>query len=227
VNTRLLTEGGNLGFEEAFAPEIAMFTNAAKMSPFEDADGGPSTGALSPSWMPASMQTPPRAMSPTAGGPGDGPAGSSGATGVPQRAATTTAGGRNEKHRLSLTFLRRASVGEAHHHHHVRGIGGTNGSIDARVAQAGGPGAAAAAAANTSSAGAVAPHHNAHLADVSGEADGEDRPATRESMDHSIRSRVGSVKKRLSLLGMGGHGSVAKKGKGQGVVGVVEESGEE
>jgi hypothetical protein len=40
---------------------------------------------------------------------------------------------------------------------------------------------------------------------------------------------MGSVKKRLSLLGISGHGGGSKKIKGQpqAVVGVVEESGEE
>jgi hypothetical protein len=183
-----------------------MFTASAKKSPFEEPDTGANAGLMSPSWMPASMQTPPRAMSPPATGHGEG--GTAGGTG-PQRSATT--GSRNEKHRLSLTFLRRASVSEGHN------ARGTNGSIDARVAPTN---------ATSGVGGAVAPHH-AQLAN-SPEVDGEERPGTRESMgENSIRSRVGSMKKRLSLRGMGGHGSTTKKGKGQGVVGVVEESGEE
>ena len=132
------------------------------------------------------MQTPPRTMSPTGPRKADSPAATG--TGRPQS-------GRNEKHRLSLTFLKRTSVQDQHKR------AGTNGSIDARVA------------------GAVGPHHQREVEEEF------DRPGTRDS-ETGAKGRggtLGSVKKRLSLLGMG-HAGQKKK---VGAVGVLEEDGEE
>lgn len=163
-------------------------------------------------------QTPPRNLSPTNRNRGDSTASATGGAGSGLAGGRT--GRHDVKHRLSLTFLKRASLSDGLR----KGTNGTTGSIDARVATA---------------AGASAPHNfrgNSNEGSGgaleggrrSGQEDGvrENKPETRGSLanEMSLMGRMGSVKKRLSILG----GSKRLKQRENAIpVEVVEESGEE
>jgi len=158
------------GFEETFGAEIASLSSPTTFgADVEQSEAGP--------WV--DSPTPPQAMTPTS-------------KTLDSTAKESQPAGRTEKHRLSLTFLKRASLVD-------KGKPG-QASQDGFTKTKG-------HSSNPSAFGHDSKHTGAG-ADANSEAD---RPNTRASNDsvgdhNSIRSRVGSVKKRLSLLGMGMHG---------------------
>jgi hypothetical protein len=111
-------------------------------------------------------------------------------------AKETQPAGRTEKHRLSLTFLKRASL--------------VDNKVKPGQASQDGFGSTRNKGHSSNPSASVAGHDASRPMGVGAEAHSEDRPNTRASNEsageHSIRSRVGSVKKRLSLLSMGMHG---------------------
>jgi hypothetical protein len=153
------------GFEETFAPEIASLGSPAMFgADVEQPEAGP--------WV--DSPTPPQAITPVSKT-------LDGAAKEPQPASRT------EKHRLSLTFLKRASL----------------------VDNKGKSGQASQDGSGYRSKGHSSDHDAGRPTGAGAEANSEaDRPNTRASNDsagdhNSIRSRVGSVKKRLSLLSSG------------------------
>jgi len=154
------------GFEETFATEITSLSSPTTFgADVEQSEAGP--------WI--DSPTPPQAMTPAS-------------KTLDSTAKESQPAGRTEKHRLSLTFLKRASLVDN------KGKPG-QASQDGKIKGHSSNPSASFAGYNSSKPGA----------------DETDRPNTRASNDsvgdhNSIRSRVGSVKKRLSLLGMGMHG---------------------
>jgi len=123
--------------------------------------------------------------------------------------------GRAEKHRLSLTFLKRTSLTAEK----------TAKPGDHPNGKPEGIGRSAVQKHNPEQAG----HHAALRENMHSAGSGAlpDRPGTRqsnESAGESVRSKVGSVKKRLSLFGMGGIGKKPSKASMMGgAEGVKEE----
>ena len=142
----------------------------------------------------------------------------------PPLTTAQSANSRTEKHRLSLIFGKRASL-------HGNSAGEGTGSSSAPPLTNGATTAGAENAAYVPGEmklleGEPAAAGNTTTATAS-EQQQQQRPTTRASNEsesqQSVRSRVGSVKKRLSLLGMHGVGSIGKKGRGVGQHEAVKE----
>jgi hypothetical protein len=181
-----------IGLEESFAPELAS------LNPQQSIESNDAA-----SWVAPAGSSPSRVTSPDARG-------ASPLNGLSNAGAGghNPTGSRTEKHRLSLIFGKRASTAAEKPKE-------TNGTMNGT--------------AETHPMSPTSPIDTdyrdtlAQQGEVSGGAStATDRPGTRQSNestgDHSIRSRVGSVKKRISLMGMHGvsigKGLVKKSSKG-------------
>jgi hypothetical protein len=187
------------GFEETFAPEIALFAT----SPYVSADPtalndthAPLASADMPlSWLPAT-KAPSRPLSPT--GPGataNLALASAAAAAAAAHGANRPGSGRSEKGRFSLTFLKRTSIGDGRRATPAQNLSNLSNGHGNHTSSGG----------LLSGGGIAGPHHllssedrsGSALAFRSGSAAGTDK-------DSGIRGRVGSVKKRLSHLSLAG-----------------------
>jgi hypothetical protein len=177
------------GLEESFAPELASL-NPNPQDPDDAASWVAPAGSS-----PQRITSPDHRMSSTINGMKD-----------PTASGHHPTGSRTEKHRLSLIFGKRASTTADH-----KVSGQVNGTTDSNPLSP------------TSPTGMDYRETLSQQGETSsGTITSADRPGTRQSNestgDHSIRSRVGSVKKRISLMGIHGvqigKGLVKKSSKG-------------
>jgi hypothetical protein len=243
-----------VGFEDTFAPEIASFTDPTIFGTAQLHSGVDTDGATP--WSPMSLNmgytgaTPPRTMSPSlAQGVGDSSglgvvssagdgASSGGVAGILHRRGNSRSGSgmMGEKHRLSLTFLRR--TGSVSHGSQnpatqngtmspISSVGSTSPVSQAgRRAQHGVSNSIDAQLASENGANSSYPLQSTRMRGPSEEI--ASRSISRKSSEGdvksygSVRSRVGSVKKRLSLLGMRGGAGADNRLKSE-FSGVAEE----
>jgi hypothetical protein len=114
-----------------------------------------------------------------------------------------------------LTFLKRTSLID---HHKPKGAGphdqrDSNGSLEDKITAAGGPVRSPRGVHDDAQLEHHQHHHQQQQDATAGHSasDTTERPSTQQSSDsaeHGIRSRVGSVKKRLSSLSIGGVGKI-------------------